>query len=59
MTMKRNQVRILQERTAELLAHQGIQLTPQERTTIEVADFGLGVVDPVWIIPASETSTLD
>ena len=46
MTMvNQNQVRTLQKRTAELLAHQGIRLTPQERAAIEIADFGLGEVE--------------
>jgi len=35
------QVRILQERTAKMLAQQGIILTPHERAAIEIADFGL------------------
>lgn len=43
--MKQNQVRLLQERTAEWLARQSIQLTPQERSVIEVADFGLDDVE--------------
>lgn len=46
MTMiHENQERMLQERTTALLAQQGIQLTPQERAEIEVADFGLGEVE--------------
>lgn len=43
--VNQNQVRTLQMRTAELLAHQGIRLTPQERAAIEIADFGLGDVE--------------
>ncbi len=40
-----NQERMLQERTATLLAQQGIQVAPQERAAIEIADFGLGEVE--------------
>jgi hypothetical protein len=35
MMVNQNQGRMLQERTAELLAQQGILLTPQERAAIE------------------------
>ena len=39
------QIRVLQERAAALLAQQGIVLAPAERAAIEIADFGLGNVE--------------
>src|SRR5260370_270374 len=45
MMVNQNPGHTLQERTAELLAQQGIRLTPQERAAIEIADFGLGEVE--------------
>lgn len=39
------QVRVLRERAAALLAQQGIVLAPSERAAIEIADFGLDKVE--------------
>lgn len=41
----RQQVQQAQERAADMLARAGIVLTPAERATIEVADFGLGELE--------------
>jgi D-lyxose ketol-isomerase len=43
--LTRSQVRQLQARTADILTHAGIPLHPQERTNIEIAEFGLGEVE--------------
>jgi D-lyxose ketol-isomerase len=40
--LTKSQVAQAQQRAAEMLAEAGIVLTPDERSTIEVADFGLG-----------------
>jgi D-lyxose ketol-isomerase len=40
--LKKSQVTSTQKRAADLLDRAGIVLTPTERETIEVADFGLG-----------------
>jgi D-lyxose ketol-isomerase len=41
----KDQVRLAQERAAEMLAQAGISLTPQERQNIEVAEFGLSELE--------------
>jgi D-lyxose ketol-isomerase len=43
--IKRSQVRDAQARAAKILERVGIQLTPQERDHIEVAEFGLGELE--------------
>jgi D-lyxose ketol-isomerase len=43
--MDRSEVIAAQDRAAKMLSDAGIVLTPQERATIEVADFGLGRLD--------------
>jgi len=43
--IKRSQVTTAQERAAQMLAKVGIVVTPQERGSIEVAEFGLGELE--------------
>jgi D-lyxose ketol-isomerase len=43
--LKQSQVDQLQAQTAEMLAQQGILLTPEEHKAIEIADFGLGEIE--------------
>ena len=43
--LTRSRVRQLQVRTADILTHAGISLTPQEHANIEIAEFGLGEVE--------------
>lgn len=43
--LTRSQARRAQERAAQMLRLVGIALTPQERETIEVAEFGLGELE--------------
>lgn len=40
-----NQLQQLQQRTARILAHHGIVLTPMEQAAIEIADFGLADIE--------------
>lgn len=43
--MKRREVLMAQKRAAEMFAKAGIELTPEERDNIEIADFGLGELE--------------
>lgn len=43
--IKRSEVKVVQERAAEVLAEVGIKLTPDEQENIEVAEFGLGELE--------------
>ncbi len=43
--IKRSEMRVAQNRAAELLNQVGIQLTPEERENIEIAEFGLGELE--------------
>ncbi|WP_219835564.1 D-lyxose/D-mannose family sugar isomerase [Paenibacillus sp. R14(2021)] len=42
MDLKRSEIVAARKRTADILDRAGIALTPYERETIEIADFGLG-----------------
>ncbi len=41
----KEQVRLAQERAAQMLAQAGISITPEEHQNIEVAEFGLGELE--------------
>jgi len=41
----KDQVRLAQERAAQMLAQAGITIAPEERQNIEVAEFGLGELE--------------
>ena len=43
--IKRSEMRVVQARAAEMLAEVGIELTPEERENIEIAEFGLGELE--------------
>ena len=43
--LTRSQLKQGQERTAEVLAHHNMVLTPQERENIEIAEYGLGELE--------------
>ena len=43
--LTQSQVRQMQERVTQTLAQAGIVLTPQEKTHIEVVDFGLSELE--------------
>ena len=43
--ISKDQVRLAQERAAQMLAQAGIAITPEERKEIEVAEFGLGELE--------------
>lgn len=49
MMVDQQQRRLLQERTTEILARQGIALTPREQTAIEMVDFGLDDIEHIGL----------